>query len=48
VDVSVSVRGGSGLERLVELVREAVVPQRWLEDGEPWAFWEPPQPNGGM
>lgn len=46
VSVSVSVRGteaagagGDGLERLVELVREAVVPRRYLEDGGPWRFW---------
>jgi hypothetical protein len=39
VDVSVSVRGGTGLERLVEVIREAVVPRRWVEDGDPWVFW---------
>lgn len=40
IDASVSVREGIGLERLVEAVREAVVPRRWMEDGEPWVFWE--------
>jgi len=46
VDSSVSVieagasgAGGGGLERLVEMVREAVVPRRYLEDGGPWRFW---------
>lgn len=46
VDASVSLRGtggigagGDGVERLVEAVREAAVPRRYLEDGEPWRFW---------
>lgn len=39
VAAAVSVRKGTGLERVVEVVREAVVPRRFTEDGEPWAFW---------
>lgn len=46
VDASVTLRdrgagegGERGLEQLVGVVREAVVPQRWIDDGEPWVFW---------
>lgn len=38
-DATVSVKKGVGLEGLVAAVREAVVPARWIEDGEPWRFW---------
>ncbi|MBY0308675.1 MAG: 50S ribosome-binding GTPase [Phycisphaerales bacterium] len=40
VDARVSVRNGTGLERLVEVVREAVVPRREIESPEPWVFWK--------
>ncbi|MFT3684461.1 MAG: 50S ribosome-binding GTPase [Phycisphaerales bacterium] len=39
MDAAVSVRQGVGLERLVTVVREAVVPRRLIESAEPWAFW---------
>lgn len=39
VDASVSVRDGTGLVQLVETLREAVVPRRFMDDGEPWRFW---------
>jgi tRNA U34 5-carboxymethylaminomethyl modifying GTPase MnmE/TrmE len=40
VEAAVSVRTATGLERLVEVVREAVVPHQYLEDAKPWVFWE--------
>jgi tRNA modification GTPase len=45
VAAAVSVKTGVGLEQLVELVREAVVPRRWLEDGTPWRFWGEGSPD---
>jgi hypothetical protein len=40
MDAEVSVRRGTGMERLVEAVREAVVPRRLIVSPEPWVFWE--------
>ncbi|MBC7833936.1 MAG: 50S ribosome-binding GTPase [Phycisphaerales bacterium] len=41
-DVSVSAHSGNRLPRLVELVREALVPGRHLADPGPWLFWDEP------
>ncbi|MEX2217853.1 MAG: GTPase [Phycisphaerales bacterium] len=39
-DVAVSVVTGEGVERLVALAREALVPAAALADERPWKFWD--------
>ena len=38
-DLAVSARTGAGLEQLVALLREELVPGRLLTDNRPWKFW---------
>lgn len=51
-EVVVSVETGAGLARLAGLIRDRLVPDRWLADGLPWRFWDPPTlpttPPGGI
>lgn len=40
VDAAVSTRQAAGLNELVAVIRERLVPNRWLQDHRAWRFWD--------